>query len=273
MTTISVRMGHYAADLSNPLDIAIPVHFEAEQLCAFGGPSPSRAAYRAGPFIGDVRQGGSCNCETYHFSPHLNGTHTEGVGHITEQRIPIHRITKGQLFPALLVSVTPVIASECDDRYKPIPQPTDRLITQKLLEEMILPYPAEFRQALVIRTLPNEPDKRIRHYGAHPPPYFSNDAMALIIALGVQHLLVDLPSIDRPEDGGHLSNHRLFWGLGPDERHTNHPSPNTVTELIYVPDEIPDGPYLLNLQVAAFDGDAAPSRPVLYKVTPDDLPA
>jgi hypothetical protein len=38
----------------------------------------------------------------------------------------------------------------------------------------------------------------------------------------------------------------------------------TITELIYVPAEVNDGLYLLNLQVAPFVADAAPSRPVLY---------
>jgi hypothetical protein len=44
--------------------------------------------------------------------------------------------------------------------------------------------------------------------------------------------------------------------------------PRTVTELIYAPDPIPDGHYLLNLQVAPLLADAAPSRPVLYPVRP-----
>jgi len=36
-----------------------------------------------------------------------------------------------------------------------------------------------------------------------------------------------------------------------------------MTELINVPDDVPDGRYLLNLQIAPFEADAAPSRPVL----------
>ena len=34
--------------------------------------------------------------------------------------------------------------------------------------------------------------------------------------------------------------------------------------MIYVPDEVLDGDYLLELQVPHFINDAAPSRPVLY---------
>ena len=40
----------------------------------------------------------------------------------------------------------------------------------------------------------------------------------------------------------------------------------TITELIYVPDDIPDGLYLLNLQIASFEIDVSPSKPVLYQI-------
>jgi hypothetical protein len=40
----------------------------------------------------------------------------------------------------------------------------------------------------------------------------------------------------------------------------------TITELIFVPNEVKDGPYLLNLQTAAFENDATPSRPVIYPI-------
>jgi len=40
----------------------------------------------------------------------------------------------------------------------------------------------------------------------------------------------------------------------------------TITELIYVPNSVTDGEYLLELQVAAFENDASPSRPVLYNI-------
>jgi arylformamidase len=42
----------------------------------------------------------------------------------------------------------------------------------------------------------------------------------------------------------------------------------TITEMIHVPGEVPDGDYLLELQLPHFINDAAPSRPVLYAVLP-----
>ena len=99
-----------------------------------------------------------------------------------------------------------------------------------------------------------------------PPPFFSFEAMEYINSRNVQHLLVDLPSIDRTFDEGKLSGHHTYWNVvqgSHDVDPTTH-SLRTITEMIYVPMEVADGSYLLNLHVAPFVGDAAPSRPLLY---------
>ena len=41
---------------------------------------------------------------------------------------------------------------------------------------------------------------------------------------------------------------------------------STITELIYVNDSVSNGTYLLNLQIASFENDASPSKPILYKI-------
>ncbi len=66
---------------------------------------------------------------------------------------------------------------------------------------------------------------------------------------------------DKEEDGGALATHKAFW-LYPDNTREG----CTITELIYVPDEISDGFYLLNIQIASFEIDVSPSKPVLYKL-------
>jgi len=94
------------------------------------------------------------------------------------------------------------------------------------------------------------------------------DAMALIIEHGFDHLLVDLPSIDRAYDEGRLECHRLFWGLpqGSHDLDGIEPSHRTITELSFVPNDIKDGNYLLQLQITNFIRDAAPSRPLLFSI-------
>ena len=78
---------------------------------------------------------------------------------------------------------------------------------------------------------------------------------------GIEHLLIDLPSIDKEKDGGKLAAHKAFWNL-PDEPRMQ----ATITEFIYVPNRVKDGAYLLNLQTAPFVNDATPSRPLLFKL-------
>jgi hypothetical protein len=88
--------------------------------------------------------------------------------------------------------------------------------------------------------------------------------MAKIVALGVRHLLIDLPSVDPLSDGGTLAAHRVFWGVPTGGKERPRDISRTITELIFVPNEVPDGPYILNLQVPRLRTDAAPSRPLLF---------
>ena len=55
--------------------------------------------------------------------------------------------------------------------------------------------------------------------------------------------------------------HNAFWNTAGELRMNA-----TITEFIYVPNEVEDGEYLLNLMIAPFENDATPSKPVLYKI-------
>jgi hypothetical protein len=85
--------------------------------------------------------------------------------------------------------------------------------------------------------------------------------MQLIHDRGYTHLLTDLPSVDREEDGGALTSHKIFWQVETSPR-----VQRTITEMIYVANDIEDGIYLLNIQIAPLILDASPSRPVLFKL-------
>ncbi len=265
---LEIAGGSYRADLTNPLDITIPVQFDGQGLTTFGAPAASGVAYAAGDYVGDVRQGGSCNCEVLTFAPHLHGTHTECVGHISDARVAISDVFSGGMVPATLMTVQPVHPADTDETYSVALAESDLLITAKSLSGVS----KEFVEALVIRTTPNAPAKQKGDYGCDMPPFFTLESMRLVVQLGVQHILIDTPSVDRLDDEGKLSNHHIYWGIeeGSHTVDVANPSPKTITELIYVPDEIADGNYLLDLQVAAFKMDAAPSHPILYKVEKND---
>jgi hypothetical protein len=93
----------------------------------------------------------------------------------------------------------------------------------------------------------------------------AEEAALFLRESGTQHLLIDLPSVDKEKDEGKLLAHKAFWNVT-DVTNLNSDArlEATITELIYVPDAIPDGSYLLNLQIASFENDASPSKPILY---------
>lgn len=239
-------------DLSRPIEIARALNFDAAQPRHFGAPAATSQAFSVPGFSGSVASGASCNCNVITLIPHCNGTHTECVGHLTTEAIDAHRLVPKGLIPAVLITVEPTDATQ--ESTDPIPQPGDKLITRTALERR---WPRDFQpQAVVIRTLPAE------------APYFSRAAAEFLVARGIEHLVVDLPSIDRAHDEGRLTAHRVFFGL-PREATTRSLAARpqaTVTEFAYIPPDVPDGPYLLEIQVPAIAGDAVPSRPLLYPI-------
>ena len=253
-------------------DLSIAVGFGDLQVECFGAPAASESPLRLGGFVGDVREGGSCNCSTLTLTPHCNGTHTEGVGHITRQRLNVREICSDVLVPALVMTVSPVRSATIEaSAREPISESDDLVITRDALQASLRSLQASsLPAALVIRTLPNDASKRTRQYSRVPAPYFTADAMQWIVDQRVDHLVVDLPSLDRAQDEGRLAAHRMFWRVPARATSTdsNTRLQATVTELAYIDDEVRDGLYMLNLQIAPIDGDAAPSRPVLLALEP-----
>lgn len=237
----------YRADLNRPLDIGIPLRAGLRTVNCFYAPPMEAEPVVAGDFIGSVAKGGPVNFLNVRLNPHGNGTHTECVGHIAREPYTINESLREFHFLAELVSVFPRPAEN-----------GDRVIFRDQLNEVMTEPAAD---ALVVRTLPNDDLKLRTHYSGANPPYFHPEAVALLAERGVRHLLVDLPSVDREEDGGKLSAHRAFWNY-PENPRTN----CTISELIYVNNSIPDGLYLLNIQIAGFEIDVSPSKPVLYSL-------
>ncbi|HFA51991.1 MAG TPA: cyclase family protein [Bacteroidetes bacterium] len=233
---------NYQADLAKPIDLSIPVG----QVNCFYAPPLEASPYRSGGFIGSVKAGAPVNFFNVKFNPHGNGTHTECMGHISEKQYSVNKYLKQFHFFAKLISVVPEVKNG------------DQIITKKSIENII---PGNIEEALIIRTLPNTIKKTTRNYSGANPPYFDKNAIGYMVEKGVKHLIVDLPSIDREEDGGALAGHKTFWQY-PDENRLD----CTITELVYIPENIKDGIYWLNLQVAAFELDASPGRPVIYEM-------
>lgn len=252
------------------MSLAIPMRFAGSQPNIYGVDYAEERSVSTETFIGDVSRGGSCNVSRLSIIPHCNGTHTECVGHITAKRIAVSDVLVPGLIPACVVSLTPTVGDSVSDTSIPPIADGDRVVTASTIEKALADCPDGFTDALIVRMLPNDDTKVERHYTDNSAAFFSSEAMRAIVDAGIVHLLVDLPSVDRLIDDGAMVAHRIFWGV---ENVAGNPetsdSIRTITELIYVPDAVFDGPCLLDLQVPELATDAVPSRPVVYPVQSD----
>ncbi|MBJ7881502.1 cyclase family protein [Gelidibacter salicanalis] len=245
-TTITHHSKLYSIDLSKPLDISIPLRASKSNVNAWYIGEPTMEPVKNKEWIGSVKAGADVNFNNICFNPHAHGTHTECIGHITEEFHSINKNLQQFFFTAELISVAP-------ENYM-----KDTVISKKQIESLLK---GKTPEALVIRTMPNTKEKNSRQYSETNWTYLTEDAMVFIREQGIQHLLIDLPSVDREHDGGKLLAHKAFWDFDGERRmHC------TITELIYVRNKIKDGSYILNLQIAPFENDAAPSKPILYKL-------
>lgn len=233
-------------DLSKPLDISIALDASQSNPLAWYLDAPKIEPVRFDDWIGKVSEGASVNFNNVSFNPHAHGTHTECVGHISEQFYSVNEVLKTFFFSAELITVTP----------KPFDD--DHVI---VFEDIVLAIGDTSPEAVVIRTLPNPVHKRSNHYSNTNWPYLEEKAAKYLREIGVKHLLIDLPSVDKERDEGRLLAHKAFWNYPKNPR-----LDATITEFIFVPDTIEDGSYLLNLQIASFQNDAAPSKPILFRL-------
>ena len=243
---INVNSRTYAIFIDQPLDLSIPLRAEKTNVNAWYQDEPRIEPVKSDDWVGSVAEGADVNFNNIFFNPHAHGTHTECVGHITEKVYSINKCLKQFFFVAEVVTVVPEKKGK------------DFVISAKQLRYAI---GNKKREAIIIRTLPNTKEKLSTQYSHTNPPYLLEDAAVYLRNKDVKHLLIDLPSIDREKDDGLLLAHNAFWNTRGKVR-----TEVTITELIYVPNSVEDGKYILNLQIAPFENDASPSKPILYKL-------
>ena len=243
--TIHHKKQTFSIDLLQPIDISIPLS-AIENPLAWYLEKPEITPVRSEDWVGKVSEGGDVNFNTITFNPHAHGTHTECVGHITEEVYSINEHLKQFFFVAELITVVPESRED------------DFVISKKQLQYDLK---GEKPEALVIRTIPNIDEKKTKNWSHTNWTYIEEEAMIFLRNIGVKHLLIDTPSVDREKDEGELKAHKAFWNTKGTMR-----MDATITEMIYVPHQIEDGSYVLNLQIAPFENDATPSKPVLYKI-------
>lgn len=246
IASIQYNSKKYQINFSQPLDISIPIRASKKNVNAWYVDPPVIEPIKDGEWIATVKDGACINFNNIFFNPHAHGTHTECVGHITEKVHSINKNLKKFFFLAEVITVAPEQLNG------------DFVISKKQIQFAL---GNKKRDAVVIRTLPNMKDKLSKQYSNTNPTYLLEEAAIYLREKGVNHLLIDLPSVDKEKDNCELLAHNAFWNTKGKLRLSA-----TITEFIFVPNTVEDGTYFLNLQIAPFENDATPSKPVLYKI-------
>lgn len=243
---LKFREETYSVDLSQGKDISITL-YDGKSPKAFHAPDLVFSPLEAGSFIGSLEAGSPVNFYDIKINPHGNSTHTESARHIDSRSPNIGEVMTQNHFVSVLLT---------------IPEYT------KQNEDLIIDMDTynwdqiDFNEidAIVLRTLPNEPSKKYQDYSDTNPPYMDSELISFL-SEKVDHLLIDLPSVDKEKDEGLLLAHKAFW-----RTETNPNYDKTITELIYVDSSIEDGIYLLEIQTLPLALDVSPSKPILYSM-------
>lgn len=256
----------YQIDTEQSVDLSIPYNFNGKQPNFYDVEKGKLVPFKTDEESWSVADGAGCNVPEISMNIHCSGTHTESVGHLLKNPGDIGSMLKDAFLPTTLITVSAEPIHDTMDTYHCDIKGNESVITAEAIKNEFDKWLNMKLQTLIIRSLPNPEEKRFLQFNESPPPFFTNEALMCIHELGIEHIIVDLPSIDRMSDNGILGNHRIFWGDGLNPNCKVNPnSEKTITELVYINNSIEDGFYFLNIQIPHFVCDAAPSRPLLFK--------
>ncbi len=233
------------------IDLSIPNNFDGSSPRFFDAKSPQISLAKSDNFIGSIKEGGSCNVPIAEVDIHCSGTHTECIGHIDDSGIKISDVIPNTFLLSQLITVNLFQKSSTDESYH-VKCDNDKIISVQSLRGKL----SNNIKALIIRTYPNKLDKIKRDYNLHPAPFLTHESVDYLIEKKIEHLLIDIPSIDRADDNGKLNNHHHFFKFG-----------KTISELLFIPDSLDDGLGFTQIQIPNWGLDAAPSRPIFYPIS------
>ncbi|MGB1618174.1 MAG: cyclase family protein [Flavobacteriales bacterium] len=242
---------HVWRSTGNGVDLSVPVNPHSGLPRAwYRGPATAEPV-RSDGWVGSVAEGGSVNFRDVTFNPHAHGTHTETREHVRDEFHPIDALARSGTLPflvsSLLIDAHPESVGD------------DWIVPKSALTRHV-PWMKTHQPSAVILRCTNGDVQR--DWSQTNPPYLEAGFAEELVVLGVQHLLLDLPSVDREVDGGELRAHHAFFGPASAPREGA-----TISELLCVPEGLTAGPGLLAMQVAPFVHDAAPSRPFWFPAT------
>ncbi|MDI1232891.1 MAG: cyclase family protein [bacterium] len=234
---------NYTVQTEKFFDISIGIKKQNNVNC-YHLDEPSFSYFENEYFVGSLKKGGSVNCEKVSFYAHASGTHTECALHVLDANFTMLDLQVPILQLGKVITIQPKKNGE------------DQLIDEEVLAQLTN---TEQATALVVRTLPNQNFKKHFKYAGTNPPFFTVNGIRKIKDLGFKHLLTDLPSIDKEQDGGLLAAHKQWFT-------TNH-APDierTITEFIYTDNAIVDGLFGVAMRIPKIETDAVPSSVLIY---------
>lgn len=195
----------------------------------------------SGGFIGDVKKGGACNCEDILMNPHGNGTHTECVGHVSEEPMYITDIKIPKFMLCYLVQAD--ASNGKNEQY---------------IEKISEVEKWKDCEAVIIHS---NTTSKAQYFSGTNPCYILDSVTKKLQLNGIHHILTDLPSLDKGDDGGLLAAHKSFFNYPEELSHLK-----TITELLHLPKQLKEGLYVLSIEVAPIESDAAPSNITIYPI-------
>ena len=138
-------------DTKHPLDISLGLSDAVSNPRAWYVDAPKFEPVRTEHYTGSVTEGGSVNFRNIYFNPHGHGTHTECLGHITEEVFSINDTVDEYFFEAQVISIEPELRMNNGEE--------DRVITLDQIKAIDI-----HKEALVLRTLPNADNKKVLNY-------------------------------------------------------------------------------------------------------------
>ncbi len=230
----------WQVDLDKAHDCSSTFGDSAREPRAWHAPPVKVEPVKMGDWVGSIEAGASVNFYRLELNPHGNGTHTECYGHIDggHQKLNDH-LQKHHFIAYFHRQAASQQGQDLVLLKQDLPEIDWQAIDAFAIEAQGVQFPQDFT-------------------GTNPV-YFEPELCAFLAQKGVKHLICNLPSVDREEDGGALAAHKAFWHYPAAIR-----KEATITELAVFPKEMLEGHYWLHLQTSPIHNDAVPSRPFFY---------
>ena len=226
---VSHNKQDYKINTKQSIDISIPYNFNGAQPNFYDVNPGKLSPFKFAETSYSVANGAGCNVPEISMNIHCTGTHTECVGHLLEKNGSVSECIQDLYMPTVLLTVRPKLFSECSDGYHVAVKGDEKVISKESIEVSYKKHKLNNPLSMIIRTLPNPKEKQFYSFTENYPPFFTNDSL-IFLSNKIQHLVVDIPSIDRMEDDGILGNHRIFWSSHDDPKGSVNSDSNKTTE-------------------------------------------